>query len=121
MFQVWAREDAPANSGAVYVFTADSSGVPTEAGIITPASGPVFRAYGNTLDFDGTRLAVGAFYESMEEDEDGQPIGSHGAVYVYDIGPDGLQTDEQRVVMQTYPSRVRALGLIYLSMAIRWP
>ncbi|MDG1837180.1 MAG: hypothetical protein P8I91_00070 [Phycisphaerales bacterium] len=105
----WAREEAPLNSGAVYVFTPDSSGVPTEAGIITPTSGPLFRAYGNRLDFDGTRLAVGAFLESMEEDDAGQPIAGHGAVYVYDIGSDGLPTDEQRVVCEI-PLQGQSLG-----------
>ena len=106
----WARDDAPPSSGAVYVFTSGSSGGPTEAGTITPTSGSLTRAYGNSLDFDGTRLAVGAIYESMEEDEVGEPIQFHGAVYVYDIGPDGLPTAEQRVVCET-PHQSQAFGV----------
>jgi hypothetical protein len=105
----WARDDAPPSSGAVYVFEGGSSGGPTEVGMIAPASGPLSRAFGNSLDFDGTRLAVGAFFESMEEDDAGELISAHGAVYVYDIGPDGLPTAEQRVVCEI-PLQSQSLG-----------
>ena len=117
----WAREDAPLSSGAVYVFTPDSSGVPTEAGIITPSSGPLTqRIYGNRhwiLTVHG--LLLEPSLSRQEEDDAGQPIAGHGAVYVYDIGLTVcLQTSNGWCAR--YPSRVRALGLTYLSMAIKW-
>jgi hypothetical protein len=69
--------------------------------MISPSSGHLARAFGNSVDFDGYRLSVGAFFESVEEDEFGAPYNFHGAVYVFDIGEDGLPTQEHRLVSDT--------------------
>ncbi len=95
----WSDTEGPSYEGAVYVFTDDGSGSVTEAHRLTmDAPGSFGPRFGISVDFDGVRLAVGAAWESNEDDGAGGTLAKHGAVYIYTIAGDGTPTLEQRLI-----------------------
>lgn len=86
-----ASGDISLYAGAVYVFSGDGDSAITEIHTILPSGEAAQRGFGSSMDFDGTRLAVGAPFDSTAG------VGNHGSAYIYTLGLDGIPTGEQRV------------------------
>ncbi len=82
------RKDGDDVVGGVYCFAPDVSGDIVEVGLIEASGEASHRFFGGSLDFDGSRLAVGAPYESS----------LHGAVHVFDLGTDGMPSGSHTLV-----------------------
>jgi hypothetical protein len=81
------EDNGGGNSGAVYVFTRDGSGVWTEQAYIKASNIDAGDAFGGSLALNGDMLAVGA----PGEDSGG---GNSGAVYVFTRDGSGVWTEQ---------------------------
>lgn len=82
------RDNSAPGSGAVYVFTRDSSGHWSQQAYIKPSNTGQNDAFGSSLALSGNTLAVGAVNESSEStgvngDQLNNGMTDSGAVYVF--------------------------------------
>jgi hypothetical protein len=93
------EDNGGGNSGAVYVFTRDGSGVWTEQAYLKASNAEAGDGFGFSVALDSDTLAVGAIGEAsgatgIDGDQSDNSVGLSGAVYVFNRDAGGIWSQQ---------------------------
>lgn len=93
------RDDTTSsNSGSVYVFKDDGTGVWIQEQFLTQSSTRQFDQFGNSLAVDGNYLIVGCSSQDYDENEANYINDAPGAAYVFEKDSNGNWIQTQKLV-----------------------